>query len=76
MSDIIFEKLLQNTFLPHTAASKAADFFDGHGYHLTYSTVKSAVDNKIILRFIGDLCWKFTFSTDSVHFHERGPFRT
>ena len=50
MSDIIFEKWLQNTFVPHTQhlQKPLILFFEGHGSHLTFSTVKSAMDNKII----------------------------
>ena len=51
MSDVIFEQWFRNSFIPHVSSTTkpVINFFDGHGSHLTYGTVKLAVKNEIII---------------------------
>ncbi len=51
MSDIIFEQWFCNSFVPFTAnlQKPVVLFFDGHGSHLTYVTISTAMREMIII---------------------------
>ena len=51
MSDTIFKNWFSENFVSCVAGLKKPVIllFDGHGSHLTYNTIKSAMDNKIII---------------------------
>ena len=51
MSNTIFENWFSENFVSCVAGLKKPVIllFDGHGSHLTYNTIKSAMDNKIII---------------------------
>ena len=56
MSNVIFKQQFRNSFIPHVSSTTKPViiflflfFFDGHGSHLTYGTVKLAIENKIII---------------------------
>ena len=51
MADTIFENWFKDTFIPFVSnlEKPVILMFDGHGSHLTYNTVKSAIDNMIII---------------------------
>ena len=51
MSGDVFESWLRKSFIPHVSSLRKPVFlfFDSHGSHLTYATVKAAMDDQIII---------------------------
>ena len=54
MFNVIFEQWFQNSLIPRFIYNKkpAMVFFDGHGSHLTYGTVKRVTEKEIIIIII------------------------
>ena len=51
MSNVIFEQWFRNSFIPHVLSTTepVIFFFDRNRSHLTYGTVKLAIENEIII---------------------------
>ncbi|MCP4055401.1 MAG: hypothetical protein GY739_20645 [Mesoflavibacter sp.] len=58
MQDINFEHWFQNGFVKATALLERPLLltYDGHGSHITYTTIKTAIDNKIIILALPPHC--------------------
>ena len=58
MQDINFKNLFANGFVKSTALLERPLLliYDGHGSHITYTTIKTAMDNKIIILALPPHC--------------------